>query len=143
MKKLILMGRSESGKSTLISALRKESLSYHKTQYVDYGSDIIDTPGEYAEHASLGGALALYSCEADVVGFVISATEPYSLFPPNIAPMATRPVIGIVAKADDINANVAMAVEWLKISGCEKIFITSSFNDVGVEEILDYLSFST
>lgn len=140
MKKLILMGRSECGKSTLISALRKESIAYHKTQYVNYSSDIIDTPGEYAENASLGGALALYSCEADVVGFVISATEPYSLFPPNIAQMATRPVIGIVTKADEKDANVAMALSWLRLSGCETVFVTSSFTGDGVDDIIAFLN---
>ena len=61
MKKLILIGRSESGKSTLIQALRGETLHYHKTQYVGYGDFIIDTPGEYAEDKHLGGALAVYS----------------------------------------------------------------------------------
>ena len=45
MKKLILIGRSESGKSTLIQALRGETIHYHKTQYVGYGDFIIDTPG--------------------------------------------------------------------------------------------------
>ena len=66
MKKLILIGRSESGKSTLIQALRGETIHYHKTQYVGYGDFIIDTPGEYAEDKHLGGALAVYSYEADV-----------------------------------------------------------------------------
>ena len=41
---------------------------------------VIDTPGEYAETNRLGYALALYSYEADVVGLVINAEEPYSLF---------------------------------------------------------------
>ena len=63
MKKLILIGRSESGKSTLIQALRGETIHYHKTQYVGYGDFIIDTPGEYAEDKHLGGALAVYSYE--------------------------------------------------------------------------------
>ncbi len=139
MKRLILIGRSECGKSTLIAALRHEVLSYHKTQSVDYSSDIIDTPGEYAENASLGGALALYSCEADVVGLVVSATEEYSLFPPNIAPLATRPVIGIVTKADSPFANVPRAESWLRLCGCETVFVTSSVTRDGLEKVIEYL----
>ena len=80
MKRLILIGRSEAGKSTLISALKNEKLEYHKTQYVDYEDFIIDTPGEYAETKNLGGALAVYSYEADVIGLVTSAIEHYTLF---------------------------------------------------------------
>lgn len=140
MKKLILLGRSESGKSTLIQALRKEEISYHKTQYVNFTESIIDTPGEYAEDKMLGGALAVYSYEADVVGLVISATEPYSLFPPNITGMATRPVIGIVTKCDHPYADEKRAAEWLELCGCEKIFFTSSYEYRGIQEIIDFLT---
>lgn len=140
MKKLILLGRSESGKSTLIQALRKEELHYHKTQYVDFTESIIDTPGEYAEDKMLGGALAIYSYEADVVGLVISATEPYCLFPPNITGMATRPVVGIVTKCDHALADNEQAKRWLELCGCNKIFYTSSFTGLGIEEIISYLN---
>ena len=99
MKKIVLMGRSECGKTTLTQALRGEKIEYHKTQYVNNFDVVIDTPGEYAQTKSLGYALALYSYEADVVGLLLSATEPYSLYPPNITPMANREVIGIVTKA--------------------------------------------
>ena len=140
MKKLILLGRSESGKSTLIQALRREKLHYRKTQYVDFTDWVIDTPGEYAEDKMLGGALAIYSYEADVVGLVISATEPYSLFPPNVTGMATRPVIGIVTKCDHPYADRLQAKRCLELCGCEKIFFTSSYTDEGIQEIIDYLS---
>ena len=139
MKKLILIGRSESGKSTLIQALRGETIHYHKTQYVGYGDFIIDTPGEYAEDKHLGGALAVYSYEADVIGLVLSATEPYSLFPPCIVGMATRPVIGIVTKCDHPFADSTQAERWLKLAGCEKVFFTSSYDHKGIDAILDYL----
>ena len=139
MKKLILLGRSESGKSTLIQALRHEELCYRKTQYVDFTESIIDTPGEYAEDKMLGGALAIYSYEADVVGLVISATEPYCLFPPNITGMATRPVIGIVTKCDHKTADAMQAKRWLELCGCERIFLTSSYNNEGIQEIIDFL----
>ena len=100
MKKIILMGRSECGKTTLRQALKGDTLHYHKTQYVNHFDVVIDTPGEYAETNRLGYALALYSYEADVVGLVINAEEPYSLFPPNIVAQSMRPVIGIVTQID-------------------------------------------
>lgn len=88
MKKILLVGRSECGKTTLTQALRGETIHYHKTQYVNHFDVIIDTPGEYAENKFLGRALALYSYEADVVGLLLSATEPYSLYPPCVAASA-------------------------------------------------------
>ena len=53
MKRLILMGRSEAGKTTLTQALKGETITYKKTQYVNYFDVIIDTPGEYAQTAKL------------------------------------------------------------------------------------------
>ena len=140
MKKLILIGRSEAGKTTLVQALRGEKLHYNKTQYVNFGGAVIDTPGEYAENPELGRALALYSYEADVVGLLLSATEPYSLYPPNVAPMANREVIGIVTKTDAPHARPDMAEMWLRIAGCKRIFFTSSYNNEGISEIFNYLS---
>ena len=46
MRKIILVGRSEAGKTTLTQALKGEKITYHKTQYVNRFDVIIDTPGE-------------------------------------------------------------------------------------------------
>ena len=93
MKKLILMGRTGCGKTTLTQALKGEKICYHKTQYVNHFDVVIDTPGEYIETKHLGGALAVYSYEADVVGLLIAANEPFSLYPPNITSMVNREVV--------------------------------------------------
>lgn len=139
VKRLILIGRSEAGKSTLIRALCGKDLLYEKTQAVRFDNWVIDTPGEYAETQRLGGALAVYSCEADVIGLVCSATEPYSLFPPNIVGMATRPVIGIITKCEKSAARPELAKLWLENTGCRDIFPTDSFTGCGIAELRHYL----
>ena len=140
MKKLILMGTSTSGKTTLIEALRGEELVYKKTQYIDYSSDFMDTPGEYCEGNDLAGALAVYSYEADVVGLVLSAVDDFSLFPPACAPVANRPVVGIVTKCDEPEARPDLAELRLRLCGCDPIFFTSAKTRQGVDEILQYLN---
>ncbi len=139
MKKLILIGRSESGKTTLIQALRGEKIEYKKTQYVNNFDVLIDTPGEYIQTHHLGAALAMYTFEARVVGLLLSATEPYSLYPPCCAVTANRTVIGIVTKTDHRCANPKRAEAWLKLAGCEKVFFTSSYKGDGIAEILEFL----
>ena len=139
MKKLILMGRSESGKTTLTQVLRGEEISYDKTQYIKFENTLIDTPGEYAQTHHLGRALALYSYEADIVGLLISATEPYSLFPPCITCMANREVIGIVTKIDREDADAERAERWLRLAGCEKVFYISSHTGEGINNLLEFL----
>ena len=139
MRKIVLMGRSECGKTTLTQALKGEKIQYHKTQYVNHFDVIIDTPGEYAQTKHLGYALALYSYEADVVGLLLSATEPYSLYPPCCTAMCNREVIGIVTKIHDEKANVEQAERWLKLAGCKKIFHVDSKTYEWIPEILMYL----
>lgn len=140
MKKLILMGRSGCGKTTLAQVLRGETVNYDKTQYIKVHDFLIDTPGEYAETQHLGRALALYTYEADMVGLLIGATEPYSLFPPCVTCMANREVIGIVTKAEQADANPDRAEEWLRLSGCERIFKVDSITGFGIDKLADYLN---
>ena len=140
MKKLILMGRSGSGKTTLTQVLRGEEISYDKTQYIKFENTLIDTPGEYAQTHHLGRALALYSYEADRVGLLISATEDYSLFPPCITCLVNREVIGIVTKAQKEGANPQRAENWLRLTGCQKVFIVDSVTGYGINELISYLN---
>ena len=139
MRKIIFIGRSEAGKTTLTQAMKGEKITYHKTQYVNHFDVIIDTPGEYAETKNLGGALAMYSFESDVVGLLLSAIEPYSLYPPCVTPVCNREVVGIVTKIDHPMANVEQAAEWLRLAGCEKIFYISAYTGEGVAELLEHL----
>lgn len=139
MRKIVLMGRSEAGKTTLTQALKGEKIEYHKTQYVNNFDVIIDTPGEYAQTKGLGHALALYTYEADVVGLILSSTEQYSLYPPCITPMANREVVGIVTKIDVEGGDPERAERWLRLAGCKKIFYVDSKHNVGVVELLEYL----
>ena len=46
MKKIIFMGKTGCGKTTLTQAMRGERIAYHKTQYINHFDCIIDTPGE-------------------------------------------------------------------------------------------------
>lgn len=140
MRKIIFMGRSGAGKTTLTQRIKNKPVEYHKTQYINYHDIIIDTPGEYAENSNLAAALALYSYEADVVGLLISATEQYSLFPPNITCLVNREVIGIVTHIDTEGANPERAERWLRLSGCEKVFHVSAQTGEGIDELVDFLS---
>ena len=67
-KRIILIGRSMAGKTTLCQYIRHEDLKYHKTQTVQViNGNMIDTPGEYLERTYLRGALTVTAVDADVI----------------------------------------------------------------------------
>ncbi len=139
MKKLMLIGRVAAGKTTLTQALRGEEIRYYKTQYVNYHDTVIDTPGEYTERRETSGALALYAYEADIVGLVLSANEPYSIFSPCLTSMVNREVIGIISGIDKPDANVERVTRWLKLAGCKKVFPVCAITGQGLRELIEYL----
>lgn len=137
MKRLLLIGRSGAGKTTLSQALRGESVHYQKTQSMAFNDFLIDSPGEYAENHNLGAALALYSYEADVVALLIAANDDYSLFPPNITCLVNREVIGIVTKID--KADPRRAERWLRLSGCKTVYFVNSVTGEGIDQVLSHI----
>ena len=140
MKKIIFMGRSGAGKTTLIQKIKNEPVRYHKTQYINFRDLVIDTPGEYAENSSLGAALALYAYEADVVGLVLSANEPYSIFSPCITSLVNREVVGIITGIDKPDANPERVERWLRLAGCKKIFPVSAYTGEGLDALIEFLA---
>lgn len=140
MKKLFLMGRSEAGKTSLVQAMRGEELHYEKTQYTSADEDAIDSPGEYAESKQFSVGLACFSFEADVIGIVQAADEPFNLFGPSLHTFVQRPLIGIITKTDSPYANVPMIEQWMINAGCDRIFRVNNVTREGVGELLEYLA---
>ena len=139
MKKLFLMGRSETGKTSLTQALKGEELHYVKTQYTNTEGDTIDSPGEYAESKRFSVGLACFSFEADVVAIVQAADEPYNLFSASLRSFILRPLIGIITKTDSPYANIPMVRQWLLNAGCERIFLINNVTREGIQDLLEYL----
>lgn len=139
MRKIMFIGRSEAGKTTLTQAMKGNTITYHKTQYVNHYDVIIDTPGEYLQSKNLISALAVFTAEADVIGLLMDATEPFSLYSPNLTPVCNREVVGVVTKIDHWAAQPAQSAAWLELAGCKKIFYTSAYTGEGIADILSYL----
>lgn len=139
MRKIMFIGRSEAGKTTLTQAMKGNTITYHKTQYVNHYDVIIDTPGEYLQSKNLISALAVFTAEADVIGLLMDATEPFSLYSPNLTPVCNREVVGVVTKIDHWAAQPAQAAAWLELASCKKIFYTSAYTGEGIADILSYL----
>lgn len=141
MKRMMLIGPSQCGKTSLTQCLRGEKLHYQKTQAIVWSPDTIDTPGEYLENRCLYSALLVSACEAEMIALVLNADAPWSPFSPGFTAPMNRPVIGIVTKSDLANASRISTVQsWLTQAGAEHIFTTSAATNSGVDEMFDFLT---
>ncbi len=52
MKRLMFIGPSQCGKTSLTQSLRGEALHYKKTRAIEWSPMAIDTPGEYRRTAA-------------------------------------------------------------------------------------------
>jgi ethanolamine utilization protein EutP len=140
MKKIIFVGETGSGKTTLSQWLQKKEVVYHKTQQVDYCDDAIDTPGEFMENRFYHNALVTASVDAEIVALVQSATGMQTYYPPLFSARFTNRVIGILTKIDLVDEQaVAIARERLVIAGVTDIFMVSVIQKLGLEDLERYL----
>lgn len=141
MKRILLVGRTSAGKTTLCQYLNHEVLNYRKTQSIQIFADrMIDTPGEYLEMRQFRGALSVTATQTDVVVFVQDATEDGTMFPPSFTGMFPTPVIGIVTKTDIASEIQAEKAErYLQMAGVRTIYKVSSYLGEGFEPLIRYL----
>lgn len=142
-KRIILIGRSTAGKTTLCQRINHEELKYHKTQTVQViNQNMIDTPGEYLERRYFRGALMVTAADADVIVMVQDATENGSMFPPAYSSTFAKPAVGVVTKQDLATPQqVENAKKYLTEAGAGEIFVVSSVTGEGVETLVKHLDF--
>lgn len=142
-KRIILIGRSAAGKTTLCQRINNEDLAYHKTQTVQIvNRSMIDTPGEYLERRGFRGALMVTAADADVIVLVQDAAEDGTMFPPAYNSTFAKPTIGVITKSDLVSEReIETARKYLHLAGAQKIFITSSVSGEGVDELMKFLGY--
>ena len=126
-RKIILVGRSRCGKTTLIRRLHNLDMQYHKTQSIEAWSDAIDTPGEYTDTPFFSrGAAITPAYDADIVCFCHDCGNDICRLPQMFSMSFARPVIGIVT--------------FLENAGARRIVITSALTGRGIEELIDLVN---
>ena len=140
-RKIILVGRSRCGKTTLIRRLHNLDMQYHKTQSIEAWADAIDTPGEYTDTPFFSrGAAITPAYDADIVCFCHDCGNDICRLPQMFSMSFARPVIGIVTKADTEDTPTEQAVTFLENAGARHIVITSALTGRGIEELIDLIN---
>lgn len=139
-KRIMIVGPTQAGKSTLANILNDTSRPLKKTQDVIYGKNTIDTPGSYIENPSMYKYLIATAQTASHVLLLIDSSRPVEVYPPGFAKTFTCPVSGVMTKVDLKTENVPLCIHQLQSIGVsEPYFRISLTENTGVEELKEYL----
>jgi len=138
-KRVALIGRIGSGKTTLVQRLSDMELHYAKTQMVTYTDNFIDTPGEFIEMPVFCRQAINVSCDAGLIVLVSSSTDTQNSISPNFVHTFNIPAIGVVTKIDSPKANVKRSRNFLSYGGInkKKIYEISSVTGEGIDKLVD------
>lgn len=139
-KRIMIVGPTQSGKSTLTNVLNSSTRPLKKTQDVIYGKDTIDTPGSYIENPSMYKYLIATAQTASHVLMLVDQSTLSEVYPPTFAKSFTCPVIGVITKIDLAPENANLCIQQLKKIGiAEPYFWISLKDNTGVEALKQYL----
>lgn len=139
-KRIMIVGPTQCGKSTLANILNRTDRRLAKTQDVIYGQHTIDTPGSYIENPSMYRYLIATAQTASHVLILVDQSRSGEAYPPGFAKTFTCPVVGVLTKTDLAPENVAQARARLKRTGvAEPYFAVSLTDGTGVEALRAHL----
>jgi ethanolamine utilization protein EutP len=141
-KRIMLIGNSRTGKTSLANCINSEELEVMKSQAICYGENTIDTPGEYLESPLMHKYIISASQDADAVIFVQSFDQTVFSFPPNFAQVFNTRKIGVITKNDleEKRNDLSLLLRNFREIGLEEpFFVTSSKTKEGIEALRSYL----
>ncbi|MBR1603616.1 MAG: ethanolamine utilization protein [Synergistaceae bacterium] len=135
-RKIMVIGRSEAGKSTLMAALGMIDGTVTKTESVQFNSNCIDTPGELLESPFFKHTFMPLSCKAKVVLLLLDPFK-HSSFSPGITTILRAPSLGVITKIDLPGAEkrIELATKQLLNAGVKEVFPISSVTGEGLDAL--------
>lgn len=141
MERVIFIGKTGCGKTTLCQKLSELEIKYKKTQSIEVYDNAIDTPGEYLENRNYYSALITTAVDAKIIALVADATEEECYLAPGFAGTFARTVIGIITKIDKVKdpTHIERLEERLKMAGVSHIFKVDTIKEIGIDDLFTYL----
>ncbi|MBU5675977.1 EutP/PduV family microcompartment system protein [Alkaliphilus sp. MSJ-5] len=119
-KRVMIIGPSKSGKTTLANWLNNYDGPLRKTQDIIYGKNTIDIPGSYIENTWMYKHLISVSQDASHVLILVDQSRCDNVYSPGFARSFRCPVIGVITKVDLMLENEKLCYKQLKEIGVEE-----------------------
>ncbi|CAH2213947.1 EutP/PduV family microcompartment system protein [Tepidibacter aestuarii] len=139
-KRVMVIGPTKSGKTTLVNALNDYDGPLRRTQDIIYGKNTIDVPGSYIENTWMYKHIIAVSQDASHVLILVDQSKCDNVYSPGFAKSFRCPVIGVITKVDLKVENEELCYKQLKEIGISEPYYKISVpNKIGIEELKEYL----
>lgn len=139
-KRVMVIGPTGSGKTSLVNALNDYEGPLRKTQNLIYGEKTIDVPGSYLDNPWMYKHLIAAAQDASHLLILVDQSKKTETYAPGFAKPFTCPVIGVITKSDLMEENEEFCVNQLRRIGvAEPYYKVSVPEGTGVEALKETL----
>lgn len=139
-KRIMVIGPTNCGKTTLINALNDYEGPLRKTQNIIFGKNTIDVPGSYLENPWMYKHLIATAQDASLILILVDQANCEDVYSPGFAKVFRCPVIGVITKVDLRPENEDLCIRQFKQIGiAEPYFKISVPGGIGISALKEYL----
>lgn len=140
MQRMMLIGPSQCGKTSLTQCLRGEALEYQKTQAIVWSAETIDTPA----NARKTDVCTVHCWQVPARRMSLRWYS-IAMRSGHRSPRLYRTdEQTCVWRGDQIRfsgrAKIAQVTGWLEQAGAQRVFVTSAVNHSGLDELFAFLN---
>ena len=140
-KRIMVIGPTGCGKTSLVNALNEYEGPLRKTQNIIYGDKTMDVPGSYMENAWMYKHLISAAQDASHVLILVDQSSRNDVYSPGFAKAFQCPVIGVITKCDLAEDNEETAIQKLKRLGINEPYYKINVPDgTGIDALKERLS---
>lgn len=126
-KRIMVVGPSRCGKTTLVNALNDYDGPLRRTPDLIYGKNTIDVPGSYIENAWMYKHIIAAAQDASYVLILVDQSNCTEVYSHGFAKAFRCPVIGVITKCDLMPENEEKCRQQLKSIGVLEPYFNISF----------------
>jgi ethanolamine utilization protein EutP len=139
-KRVMVIGPTHCGKTTLINILNDYDGPLRKTQDMIYGKNTIDVPGSYIENPWMYKHLIAAAQDASHVLILVDQSRYDNIYSPGFAKAFRCPVVGVITKIDLMPENEDLCLRQLTHIGVpEPYYKISVPTGIGIDALKEYL----